>query len=339
MPLLLLALVVVAVAVASKKSEGAAAAPGVAPSLFAPGALASSVPSSAAQTPAAPPFLDWMPAQTPAAATPAATPAGLMLDETDTGKSLELDIGATFSVRLPEPASTGYVWSVVQLPPSVEQLGQPQQIPGPSTPGSTGGTMLTFRAKTVGSGRLVIGLSRPFEPEAAPSRTWEQDLNVWSRPAETSGASREDFRLSVIAALVDRGVAPIEAISMANQWDQLIRTSWSASRSARDVAREVLKFERGAAWSLGSHGRGSESSGALGGAWYYVVTYTQIPNGWQKTSDNMIQMTDEIAAGILNGIDGKTTISIWWKWTGYGWDLYVRRWPGTTTIGPGASTS
>lgn len=166
MPWLFAALVLAAVALAYKKTEGASQAPLV-PPVAPPG-----VP------PASPSFLDWAPGQAPSS--PPST-GFVMLDETDTGKSLDLGIGSQFTVRLPAPAATGHVWQIVQTSPAIEQQGEPIDMPGDSTPGGSGGTIFTFKGASPGSVRLVLGLRRPFEPDAAPVRTWEQDVNVWSR--------------------------------------------------------------------------------------------------------------------------------------------------------------
>lgn len=209
MPWLLLA-VLVAVALA-KRNEGGAAAAATSPALPAappvnpsfldwapPGQTLPTVPGQVVQPQpmpgTTPGFTDWAPGQ------------GRTLDETNTGQAIALAVGEPFTVRLPSSSATGYTWTLIQGDPSViAQQGEP-----------AGGTVYTFKGVGAGSTRLVLGLVRPWEPEAAPARTWELDVTVSAGagaqpPAASSGS--EDVTSDLASFFRDYGYNEMDVLA------------------------------------------------------------------------------------------------------------------------------
>ena len=84
-----------------------------------------------------------------------------------------LDVGEVLAVELPENPTTGYVWSVGELPavlaelppdPAAEHAAGQEQEP---RPGAAGRRVLRFAARAPGGGKLTFRHGRPWQPDSA----------------------------------------------------------------------------------------------------------------------------------------------------------------------------
>ena len=111
---------------------------------------------------------------------PQPPPAGRVLTEIDSDRSLVLPVGATFEVRLPSRPGTGYTWGVTHADPKVvAQQGPPSSQPvGPAQPGRAALETLPFVARGPGATKLEIAYRRPWEQGAPPARTFTLEVTV-----------------------------------------------------------------------------------------------------------------------------------------------------------------
>ena len=85
------------------------------------------------------------------------------LTEADNDKTVDLRVGETVRVSLPENATTGYRWAVDRLDEEViEAVGSEPNYPGDAV-GSGGHVAFTFKAKKAGSGEIALKYWRHFE--------------------------------------------------------------------------------------------------------------------------------------------------------------------------------
>lgn len=106
----------------------------------------------------------------------------LVFGESDDGKTVTVALGRSFTVALPENASTGYRWQVKAVDRS---LGHPKErtVPGdPSRPGSSGMKKLTWSTKSplplVGQHHISLELQRPWAETAPPAKTFELTVDI-----------------------------------------------------------------------------------------------------------------------------------------------------------------
>jgi inhibitor of cysteine peptidase len=95
----------------------------------------------------------------------------------ESGTQIEAATGDRIVVELPENASTGYQWSVVELPEHLElqrdRLGTPRR----RAPGAATTHEFLLRALAPGSGLVVLELARAWET-TAPEQRWTVEVNV-----------------------------------------------------------------------------------------------------------------------------------------------------------------
>jgi inhibitor of cysteine peptidase len=117
-----------------------------------------------------------------AAATQAALPDEVQLTDADDGKTVQLADGGQLIVALASNPTTGYSWSVSEQ--SDRQLvlqGEPAYVPaGSTTPvvGAGGTQVFTFKATGTGTASLSLEYKRPFEPTAAPAKTFSVTVEI-----------------------------------------------------------------------------------------------------------------------------------------------------------------
>jgi inhibitor of cysteine peptidase len=95
----------------------------------------------------------------------------------DAGKTIEVGVGATFSVALVGVPTAGYLWKPAKMPAFLEMAGE---IGGPTSenqkqPGFTGGNhweVTGFKAKAAGTGELVFEQRRPWETNEPAADTF-----------------------------------------------------------------------------------------------------------------------------------------------------------------------
>jgi len=99
--------------------------------------------------------------------------------EADNGGTTSLAVDRPFEVLLKGNPTTGYLWQVVDLDPSIlQQVGEPAYKSESSALGSAG--RYTFRFKTVGPGQTLLKLiyHRPFEQGVPPVEVFELNMTV-----------------------------------------------------------------------------------------------------------------------------------------------------------------
>lgn len=82
-------------------------------------------------------------------------------------------------VRLPENASTGYLWSVTELGDGLEVASDQHILPGQAAPGAAGERVLLLRPRKPGRAQVSLHLKREWEPE--PVDRFELEVNVTDR--------------------------------------------------------------------------------------------------------------------------------------------------------------
>jgi inhibitor of cysteine peptidase len=103
------------------------------------------------------------------------------LTEADNDQTVDLRVGETFHVRLPENATTGYRWTIDRLDDEVvEAVGSEPDYAAGSI-GSGGAVTFTFRAKKPGSGDIALKHWRHFEGDASVTNRFRLRLNARPR--------------------------------------------------------------------------------------------------------------------------------------------------------------
>jgi inhibitor of cysteine peptidase len=107
----------------------------------------------------------------------------IVLRREDDTSQVALDDGATFAVRLPENATTGYQWQVTARPAGVELLADDLIPAADLRPGAGGEHEFRFRAGPAPAGSLVLELRRSWESDREPADTFSVQLRPAARRA------------------------------------------------------------------------------------------------------------------------------------------------------------
>lgn len=103
----------------------------------------------------------------------------LTLTSTDSGKSLALRVGNTFTVSLEENPTTGFQWAVDSTGDGLVQLQASKYIPSPGSGVGRGGQkILTFKAQRTGTGQLKLKLWRKWEGDSSIAERFTLTLQV-----------------------------------------------------------------------------------------------------------------------------------------------------------------
>jgi inhibitor of cysteine peptidase len=95
----------------------------------------------------------------------------ITLVETDNDRTVDLRLGETVRISLPENATTGYRWSVESYDAKIITLVANEPHYEEHAIGSGGETTFVFQGKKAGKGQLMLKLWR----------SWEGDSSVTSR--------------------------------------------------------------------------------------------------------------------------------------------------------------
>jgi inhibitor of cysteine peptidase len=100
------------------------------------------------------------------------------LTEADNDKTVDLRVGETVRVSLPENATTGYRWAIDRLDEDViEAVGSEPNYPGGAV-GSGGHVVFTFKAKKAGSGEVTLKYWRHFEGDKSITNRFRLRLHT-----------------------------------------------------------------------------------------------------------------------------------------------------------------
>ena len=81
-------------------------------------------------------------------------------------------------IRVPENASTGYQWSVQEMPAPLELESSELALSSRQAPGAAGKRVVKLRATGQGEGRLVLVLGRAWEQAASSEGRFSVNVRV-----------------------------------------------------------------------------------------------------------------------------------------------------------------
>ena len=100
------------------------------------------------------------------------------LTEADNGRTVDVRVGETVSVTLPENATSGYRWAIDNLEQGVVEANEPKPRYPPGAVGSGGAVTFSFRSIGPGSGEVSLKQWRHFEGDASISKRFRFRLNA-----------------------------------------------------------------------------------------------------------------------------------------------------------------
>jgi inhibitor of cysteine peptidase len=103
------------------------------------------------------------------------------LTEHDDGSRVQVRVGDTVEVRLPEIASSGYRWSAEALDPSMFELNETGADYPSEALGSSGYALFRIAVRAAGNGTLRLKYWRPWEGEAGVQRRFTVDVEAAPR--------------------------------------------------------------------------------------------------------------------------------------------------------------
>lgn len=101
------------------------------------------------------------------------------LTEADNGRTVDLKVGETLEVTLPENATTGYRWAVDRLDPGIVEAHESKPIYPSGPTGSAGEVTFSFKAGKAGSGEVSLNW-RHFEGDSSITQRFRVRLNAKS---------------------------------------------------------------------------------------------------------------------------------------------------------------
>jgi inhibitor of cysteine peptidase len=102
------------------------------------------------------------------------------LTEADNDRTIELRVGDSVRVSLPENATTGYRWAIDRLDQQiVEAVGSEPHYPGGAV-GAGGEVTFSFKAKQPGAGDIMLKYWRHFEGDSSVTKRFH--LRLTARP-------------------------------------------------------------------------------------------------------------------------------------------------------------
>lgn len=116
----------------------------------------------------------------PPRATPPHAKPSVIVTDSDANNPVQLRVGQTLQVRLASNPTTGYSWSVQQVPAEL-QLGQSVYATGSqnkNVAGAGGYQTIDFAGKIPGKAELKLEYRRPWEKDAPPAKTFSVTVSV-----------------------------------------------------------------------------------------------------------------------------------------------------------------
>lgn len=110
-----------------------------------------------------------------------AAPKELSVDITSSSKEVTLADGGTLTVILESNITTGYSWNEnanIGDKTVMQQTDHKYQPPATPVPGAGGKEVWTFKALKAGKSTISLEYRRPFEPTAAPAKTFTLTVTV-----------------------------------------------------------------------------------------------------------------------------------------------------------------
>src|SRR5262249_49840540 len=103
----------------------------------------------------------------------------MLIDDSYNGKALDIPIGETIDIRLPENASTGFPWTVPSRCASILKMTSNRREPPTSSAlGAPGQHHWQLQATAAGQCDFELVYQRPWEGGAAPARRFKLHVRV-----------------------------------------------------------------------------------------------------------------------------------------------------------------
>ena len=100
------------------------------------------------------------------------------LTEADNERTVDLRVGESVRLTLPENATTGYRWAIDRLDRDVVEEAGSEPHPSRGAIGSGGNVTFDFKVKKVGSGEIALKYWRHFEGDGSIVKRFRFRLNV-----------------------------------------------------------------------------------------------------------------------------------------------------------------
>jgi inhibitor of cysteine peptidase len=100
------------------------------------------------------------------------------LTEADNGRTVDLRVGETVSVTLPENATTGYRWAIDRLDPGIVEANEAKPHYPSGAVGSGGVVTFAFKSTGPGSGEVSLKHWRHFEGDASITKRFRIRMNA-----------------------------------------------------------------------------------------------------------------------------------------------------------------
>lgn len=107
------------------------------------------------------------------------TPHNPVITASDAAAPVTIKAGEDFLIALQSNRTTGYAWTAKVADGKIAAYeGNAYQNPDAARPGAAGQQIFIFHANRSGSTTIDFGYARPFEPNAAPSKTLTFSITV-----------------------------------------------------------------------------------------------------------------------------------------------------------------
>jgi predicted secreted protein len=104
--------------------------------------------------------------------------AVVSIGERDNGSRIDVQVGDTIELTLPETATTGFGWDVNEHGESLTVQSSEVVPPEGLRAGAQGARRIVVRADQPGRGRLSLSLRRAWEPPDKNEGTFAVDIDV-----------------------------------------------------------------------------------------------------------------------------------------------------------------
>jgi inhibitor of cysteine peptidase len=97
-----------------------------------------------------------------------------IVGEDQDGHTIDVPVGQTIEISLPENATTGFRWDITSNgEPTLRLLHDDRQAPARAQPGAGGMHRWQWQAQQAGAGDVALAYRRHWEAKAAPARVFK----------------------------------------------------------------------------------------------------------------------------------------------------------------------
>ena len=102
----------------------------------------------------------------------------MRIDESANGGAVNLGVGETLEIRLPENRTAGFRWQIEASGEPVVSLQGDAYESADGPPGRGGIRVLSFKAERSGEGDVRLSYRRPWEESTPPAQTFAIHVRV-----------------------------------------------------------------------------------------------------------------------------------------------------------------